>query len=96
MIAEPVFTAISRRGTLSLPPQIRRAFHLDTPGAQVEITVRDGVIELRPCLPVPADQLWYWTPENQERERQADLESEGGLGVVYGTDEAFLASLRSV
>ena len=49
-------------GVVALPAEVRRRLHLDEPGAQVEITERDdGVLELRPSLPVPADQRWFWT-----------------------------------
>jgi hypothetical protein len=46
---------------------------LDEPGAQVEITERDdGVLELRPSLPIPADQRWFWAKRWQQREREVD------------------------
>lgn len=39
----------------------------------MELTERDdGVLELRPVLPVPADQAWFWTEHWQQREREVD------------------------
>ena len=46
------FLNVQGRGTIALPPEIRRRYGLDAPGAQVELREReDGVLELRPCLP---------------------------------------------
>ncbi len=39
------------------------------------------------------DQAWFWTPEWQRREREADAQIAAGLGTRYDSDEAFLASL---
>lgn len=48
----------------------------------------DGVIELRPQVPVPADQAWFWTPEWQRGERRVDAHVEAGeVAVSDGIDE---------
>lgn len=82
------------RGQISLPAAIRKKFHLDEPGAQVELIERNGEIVLRPMLPIPADQAWFWTKEWQEGERNADEEAAEGLGTVYNSGEEFLDSLK--
>ncbi|MDF9809862.1 antitoxin MazE [Aurantimicrobium minutum] len=82
------------RGQISLPASIRKKFHLDEPGAQVEVIERNGEIVLRPMLPIPADQAWFWTQEWQEGERQADAEAAAGHGTVYNSGEEFLESLK--
>jgi bifunctional DNA-binding transcriptional regulator/antitoxin component of YhaV-PrlF toxin-antitoxin module len=44
------FLSVQGRGAVALPPTLRRRYHLDRPGAQVEVTERDdGVLELRPA-----------------------------------------------
>lgn len=46
--------------------------------------------------PIDPDQAWFWTPEWQAGEREADAELAERSGVVYrGTDE-FIAHLESV
>lgn len=51
------YVGVQVRGVVALPAEVRRRLHLDEAGAQVEITERDdGVLELRPALPVAADQ----------------------------------------
>jgi AbrB family looped-hinge helix DNA binding protein len=85
------YVAVQARGTVALPADLRRRLHLDEPGAQVEITeMDDGRIELRPVLPVPADQSWFWTERWQAMEREADEDiAAGRLTTVDGVDEMF-------
>lgn len=82
------------RGQISLPAAIRKKFHLDEPGAQVELIERNGEIVLRPMLPIPANQAWFWTKEWQEGERKVDEEVAAGQGTVYNSGEEFLNSLK--
>src|SRR3954454_7247856 len=52
------FIAVQGRGTIALPPDLRKRYGLDVPGAQVEVVERDdGVIELRPHVPIPVFRL---------------------------------------
>ena len=68
--------------------------HLDEPGAQVEITEReDGVLELRPALPIPADQRWFWTDRWQEREQEVDEHVAAGQVTVHDDGQALLNHL---
>jgi len=81
------FITIQARGTLALPPDVRRRHHLDRPGAQVKLVERaDGVIELQPAIAVPADQAWFWTERWQQMEREVD--EHVGVGLVISTDSA--------
>ncbi len=80
------FVSVQSRGTVALPPALRRRYHLDDAGAQVEIIEReDGVFELRPVVAIPASQAWFWTPEWQQREREADEDIVSGR-VVQAND----------
>ena len=52
------FIAVQGRGTIALPPEVRKRYGLDVPGAQVEVVERDdGVIELHPHVPLPVLHL---------------------------------------
>lgn len=94
------FVSVQSRGTIALPPDLRRRLHLDEPGAQVQIVEReDGVVELLPVLPVPADQRWFWSERWQAMEREADEDIEAGRVVTFeGVDELldYLDGKRSV
>ncbi|MFZ5851911.1 MAG: AbrB/MazE/SpoVT family DNA-binding domain-containing protein [Actinomycetota bacterium] len=88
------YVGVQRRGVIALPAELRQRLHLDEPGAQLEITERpDGVLELRPALPVPADQAWFWTEQWQRREREVDEHVTAGRVDVYEGAEDFLAHL---
>lgn len=86
--------AMQQRGVLTLPSELRKRHHLDKPGAQVRVVERaDGVLELHPELPVPADQLWFWTERWQQREREADEDIAQGRVAAFDDVEDFLADL---
>jgi bifunctional DNA-binding transcriptional regulator/antitoxin component of YhaV-PrlF toxin-antitoxin module len=88
------FLTLQTRGVLALPPELRKRYQLDRPGAQVEVTERaDGVLELRPQIAVPASQAWFWTEQWQERERAADADLAAGRYADTDDAEGFLAEL---
>jgi antitoxin MazE len=95
MEQEASFVTVQARGVIAIPPALRRQFGLDRPGAQVEVLERDGEIVLRPHVPVPSDQAWFWTERWQKMERQADddvaVEKVASFENVYD----FLADLDS-
>lgn len=86
------YVSVQSRGTVALPADLRRRLHLDEPGAQVQIVERDdGIVELRPLLPIPADQRWFWTERWQAMEREADEDiATGRVTVADGPDELFV------
>ncbi len=91
------YVAIQARGVVALPADVRRRLHLDEPGAQVEITERDdGVLELRPSLPIPANQRWFWSDRRQEREREVDAHVAAGELSVHEDGDALLRHLDAL
>jgi bifunctional DNA-binding transcriptional regulator/antitoxin component of YhaV-PrlF toxin-antitoxin module len=90
------FLTMQSRGVIALPPELRRRYQLDRPGAQVEITERpDGVLEIRPTLAIPANQAWFWTDAWQKREREADADIAAGRLTAYDDVDALLDDLPS-
>jgi bifunctional DNA-binding transcriptional regulator/antitoxin component of YhaV-PrlF toxin-antitoxin module len=87
------YVSLQARGTISLPAATRKRYRLDEPGAQVEIVENGDEIILRPKLPVDSSQAWFWMPEWQEGERQAETEARAGLGTQHESNEDFLSSL---
>ena len=91
------FTAVQGRGTVALPAELRRKYRLDEPGAQLEVTEReDGVIELRPTLPVPIDEMWFWSEGHQAAEREAEDDLAAGRFRTFDDADSFLADLESL
>ncbi len=86
--------SIQGRGTLALPPEIRRRHRLDEPGAQLRLVERaDGVIELHPLVAIPADQAWFWTERWQRMEQEAEADIAAGRVVVTDGPDEFLDEL---
>jgi hypothetical protein len=80
-----------------LPPELRRKYRLDEPGAQLEIIERqDGVIELRPTLPVPVDEMWFWTQGHQAAEQEAEDDLAAGRYRTFDDAQSFLADLEEL
>ncbi|HJS97386.1 MAG TPA: hypothetical protein VJ741_24165 [Solirubrobacteraceae bacterium] len=46
--------------------------------------------------PIDPDQAWFWTPEWQRGEQEANAELAEGAGVVYRSTEDFISHLESV
>jgi hypothetical protein len=92
-VAKSQFLTLQSRGVLALPPDVRRRHHLDQPGAQVELVERDdGVLEIHPYVPVPADQAWFWTESWQAGEREATEDLKHGRSRRFEDSESLLAS----
>ncbi|MGJ9414368.1 hypothetical protein ACHAAC_16835 [Aeromicrobium sp. CF4.19] len=88
--------AVQRCGVIALPADLRERLTLDDPGVQLEVTERpDGVVELRPTVPVPVDQAWCWTRRWQEREREVD-EHVATDRVIVHEGEDFIADLDAL
>lgn len=88
------FVTPRRRGVLVLPEALRERFHFDAPGAQVEfVETEDGRIEVRGTVPVPGDQVWFWTERRQAMEREVDVHVAAGRVETYESVDAFLDSL---
>jgi bifunctional DNA-binding transcriptional regulator/antitoxin component of YhaV-PrlF toxin-antitoxin module len=91
------YLAVQGRGTVALPAELRRKYRLDEAGAQIEITEReDGVLELRPALPVPVDEMWFWTPGHQAAEQEAEADLTQGRFRDYEDAEALLADFQDI
>lgn len=84
--------SLGRKGQLTIPADVRRAAGLQ-PGHVLSIEVTEQGLVLRPVATDP-DQAWFWTPEWQAKEREADADIAAGRGTLYLSDEAFLASLK--
>ena len=91
------FLTVQGRGTVALPAAVRKRYHLDKPGAQLEMTEReDGVLELRPTVAVPATDAWFWSEQWQAGEREVHDHVERGEIIVSETVEDFFADLDAL
>lgn len=94
MADEDVHLAVQKRGTIALPPGVRRRHHLDQPGAQVRLVERsDGIIELHPVLAVRSDQAWFWSQRWQTMEAEAEADIKADRMATLEGPEQFLIEL---
>jgi AbrB family looped-hinge helix DNA binding protein len=82
------------KGQLTLPEEIRKAARLDE-GDLLEAEMTDEGILLRPQKVIDASQGWFWTPEWQAGEREADADLAAGRGETFDSGETFLEALRA-
>ncbi len=64
---------ISSKRQIAIPKKIMETMDLK-PGDEVEFEVEKGMLRLVPTktIKIPRDQAWFWTPEWQAMEREAD------------------------
>ncbi len=56
----------------------------------------DGVIELHPHVPVPADQAWFWAQRWQAREREVEAQVEAGDTMTHDSADDLLVHLDAL
>jgi bifunctional DNA-binding transcriptional regulator/antitoxin component of YhaV-PrlF toxin-antitoxin module len=80
---------------LTLPEKIRHAVGI-SPGDTIYVQVEDhGEAGLHVRLrAIDPGQVWFWTPEWQAKEREADEDYAAGRFTRYYSDEEFLAALK--
>lgn len=84
--------SIRTKGVITIPQDIRRQVDLGE-GDEVIFTVEDGRVVLTPAAVIPRDQAWFWTPEWQAREAEAEADIAAGRVIRHHSDAEFLASL---
>ena len=80
------------KGQVTLPSEIRKALHIDE-GDDISFEVTDDGVRMRGLKSIRADQAWFWTPEWQAKEREADEEIAAGRVTRYMNDDEFFDSL---
>lgn len=87
-------TTVRAKGQVTIPAEIRQAARLEE-GDPVEVEIVEDGILLRPMKMIDASQAWFWTPEWQAGEREAEADLAAGRFDRYESDEEFLEALRS-
>ncbi len=87
-------TTVRAKGQVTIPAEIRQAARLEE-GDPVEVEIVEDGILLRPMKMIDASQAWFWTPEWQAGEREADADIAAGRVERFESDEEFLAALEA-
>lgn len=83
------------KGQLTLPEEIRNAARLEE-GDLLDAEITDEGILLRPRKVVDATQAWFWTPQWQAGEREADADRTAGRVQAFGSGPELLDGLRAI
>jgi antitoxin PrlF len=87
-------TTLRAKGQLTLPDELRRAAHLEEGDLlEAEITA-DGIL-LRPQKIIDASQAWFWSPEWQAGERDAEADRDAGRVTTFASEKEFVDELRA-
>jgi AbrB family looped-hinge helix DNA binding protein len=87
-------TTLRAKGQLTLPDDIRKAARLEEGDLLDAELTADGIL-LRPQKLIDATQAWFWSPEWQAGEREADADRAAGRAELFSSDDAFVGALRA-
>src|SRR5258708_5282004 len=79
---------------VTIPHRIAKALKLKK-GDHMLVRLVDRRVELVPASLIPKDQLWFWTPEWQAKEREADTDIAEGRVKESISVEELLEVLKS-
>jgi AbrB family looped-hinge helix DNA binding protein len=85
---------ISSQGQIRIPQKIMNSLGIGK-GDYVEVNVEESQIVLKPRKLIDPTQSWYWTPEWQAKEREADLDLSAGKYHEFDTVEELLNDLHN-
>jgi AbrB family looped-hinge helix DNA binding protein len=86
---------ISSKRQISVPKNVMEALGLQ-PGDEVEFEIEGNTARLIPIktIKVPRDQAWFWTPEWQAKEREAEQDLSSGRYREFDTITDLLKNLH--
>jgi len=78
---------VGERGTITIPAAVRKMVGI-SPGDMLRVAMSPeaGTVTLTPQITIDRDQAWYWTPEWQKGEREADEDIAAGRVNEMKTD----------
>lgn len=95
--AKPVLEESVRLGAkhqVTIPHRISKALQLRK-GDHMLMRLVGRRVEMIPARLVPRDQLWFWTPEWQKKEREANEDLAAGRLKEFESVEDLLKDLKS-
>lgn len=87
-------STLKKRGQITIPKRFRDALDLREDD-QLEVTVEDGKIIMQPVITIAKDQKWFWSPEWQKAEREADDDISKDNVKTFNNPKDAIAYLRS-
>ena len=93
VLSDMASSIVRDRGQWTIPAEIRRAARIEEGDVLEAEIVEDGIM-LRVRKVIDASQAWFWTPEWQRGEREADADLAAGRSERFESDEEFFAALE--
>jgi antitoxin PrlF len=82
------------KGQITLPEHLRAAARLEE-GDLLDAEITSDGILLRPQKVIDATQAWFWTPEWQAGEREAEADRVAGRIESFDSGDELINALRS-
>lgn len=79
---------------VTIPHRIAKSLRLKK-GDHMLMRLVGTRVEMIPATLIPNDQLWYWTPEWQRKEREADEDIARGRVKHFASVHELIKDLRS-
>jgi antitoxin PrlF len=88
-------TTLRAKGQLTLPEEVRTAARLQEGDLLDAVITAEGIL-LRPQKVIDSTQAWFWTPEWQAGEREADEDLRAGRTEAFSSGAALIAGLKAI
>jgi AbrB family looped-hinge helix DNA binding protein len=85
---------IGAKNQITIPHRISKALRLKK-GDHMLVRLMGRRVEMIPARLIPKDQLWFWTPEWQKKEREADEDIAQGRVTESASVDELLKDLKS-
>jgi antitoxin MazE len=70
-------TKVGPKHQVTIPKEVFERLELEV-GDYLDVRVKGSIITMVPTQVIPKDQAWFWTPEWQKKEREADEDIANG------------------
>ena len=90
---KPILLTLKQHGQLTIPKHVREVLNLNE-GNQLELTIEEGRIVLQPVVTIAKGQQWFWSPEWQQGELEAEEDVVNEHVTTFETSNEALAFLR--
>ncbi|QSQ07925.1 hypothetical protein H0A61_00244 [Koleobacter methoxysyntrophicus] len=89
-----MLTQLRKRSQITIPKEIIKKLGLKE-GDSLNIVVKNSKIIIEPVVPVPKDQAWFWSPEWQKNEKEADEDIKAGRVKSFDSVEELIEDLNA-
>lgn len=93
-VIKPETSRVKKRGQVTIPKNVRDMLDLHEDD-QLEVSIEDGKIVMQPVITIAKEQAWFWSPEWQKGEREADKDIADNEIKTFSNAKDAISFLRS-